>query len=102
MFEDSLYSHWIFYTSNNLYVATAFFTRFYFNGEDPLQSLRPRHRIAFAPAGLWGLLRFIVWFAWHDMRPQPAAGRENTMKPGEVNPWLRNQRLGRITTLFPP
>jgi hypothetical protein len=46
-----------------------------------------RSRIAFAPAGLWGLLRFIVWFAWHDMRPQPAAGRkaaprENTMEPG--------------------
>jgi len=41
---------------------------------------------------LSGLLPFIVWFARHDMCPQPAVGRENTMKPGEVNPWLRNQR----------
>jgi len=40
MFEDSLYNLWIFDTGNNLYLATAFLTRFYFNGDDPLQSLR--------------------------------------------------------------
>jgi hypothetical protein len=44
MLQYFLDNVWVFNARYDLYIATAFLTRFYFNGEDPLQSLRPSER----------------------------------------------------------
>lgn len=49
MFKDFLYNLWIFNRGNNIYLAPTLLTLLYFYGEDPLQALRPCHRISLVP-----------------------------------------------------